>query len=313
MSPRQVRFSISISDHAKLLEIFCGLVCGISCGCVAECWRVRVGSRGPHGFVSLDIRDGSKKENTRKNDRASPIADCGRVGSLFGISAREIEKQTGYSTLNLATHAALGPAYILNNAKSEARPGDTVLLVLEYELYMANQRSAVWLDYLVARDPRYFHGLSLREEWNVFMLTPQQRLIEGLKNRFRSRARAEHPYPAGPYNPDYIDAWATNRTILALRLRLISSTRPSGLRSHCPSTRRAFPLSRLFVAGRMSIRFVCWRPIRIDSIKRNFARLPLSRPFTRSQSSIATSIFPLSEPTPTLFCRETSSSILFIT
>jgi hypothetical protein len=91
--------------------------------------------------------------------------------------------------------------------KTEARPGDTVLLILEYELYTPNQRSDVWLDYLIARDPPYFHSLSLIDQWDVFMLTPEDRLIRGLKGRINPRRYADHKPGGGAYNADYIDEW----------------------------------------------------------------------------------------------------------
>jgi hypothetical protein len=131
----------------------------------------------------------------------------GGSASLFGLSAREIEKQTGQRTLNLATHAALGAGYILDNAKKAARPGDTVLLVFEYELYVSGDRDSVWLDYIVARDPKYFHQLPAMKQWDVLMLTSSQRLLQGLQNRFDPRTSARHVSKSGAYDAGQIDAW----------------------------------------------------------------------------------------------------------
>ena len=44
----------------------------------------------------------------------------GGSATLFGISAREIEKQTGFRTVNLSTHASLGTPYILHLAQAAA-------------------------------------------------------------------------------------------------------------------------------------------------------------------------------------------------
>src|ERR1043166_5510292 len=40
--------------------------------------------------------------------RSPKLLVVGGSAALFGISAREIQNQTGYPTINLATHAALG-------------------------------------------------------------------------------------------------------------------------------------------------------------------------------------------------------------
>jgi hypothetical protein len=134
----------------------------------------------------------------------------GGSATLFGMSAREMEKETGQRTINLASHAALGTAYMLYEARRVAKPGDTVLLVLEYELYQQGKldrdaADVLLLDYLVARAPDYyFHGLSLAEQWNVFMFTSTDRVIYGLKNRWRP----EPPHsPLAIYDVSELNAW----------------------------------------------------------------------------------------------------------
>ena len=135
----------------------------------------------------------------------------GGSATLFGMNAREIEAQTGYHTINLGTHAALGTACILHVAEQAAKPGDTVLVALEYDLYNHGKVKQPWahsliVDYLVARDPAFLGTLTLSEKWTVFMLTPVGRLIDGIKNRFR----AEKPYndeAIGAYSVRNLDAW----------------------------------------------------------------------------------------------------------
>lgn len=132
----------------------------------------------------------------------------GGSGILFGISAREIESQTGYRTINLGVHAGLGTNYILREAQRLTKPGDILLLVLEYELYKSGKvrrtgTDNLMLEYIVSRDPGFFHTLSPMEQWNLFMLTSNQRLLRGLKNRLWPEAD-----PAfGVYNVRSIDRW----------------------------------------------------------------------------------------------------------
>lgn len=142
----------------------------------------------------------------------------GGSATLFGLSAKEIEAQTGYRTINVGTHAALGTACILHVAQQDAKPGDTLVLALEYELYNYGKVKQSWahkllVDYLIARDPDFFRSLTWPEKWTVFMLTPTSRLIDGIKNRFRP----EPPYEdtgLGAYSVQNLNAWGdlTNHT-----------------------------------------------------------------------------------------------------
>jgi hypothetical protein len=114
----------------------------------------------------------------------------GGSGTLFGIKARQIQEQCGIPTVNLGTHAALGPAYILHLAEKAAKPGDTVLLVLEYELYtqgndnLTSWAGAIYIDFLMARDPEYFRSLPWRDQVQLSMLVTTKRLKTGLNNKY---------------------------------------------------------------------------------------------------------------------------------
>ncbi len=171
-------------------------------------------------WLNLGVPSGSTRWAYELNRRKHLLAEqapaprlliAGGSGTLFGISAREIQEQTGYHTINLGTHAALGTACILHVTRQDAKPGDTILLVLEYELYKYGRVKQSWahnllVDYLVARDPAYFRSLTFSEKWTVFMLTSTSRLIEGLKNRFR----AEPPYEdagLGAYSVRHLNQW----------------------------------------------------------------------------------------------------------
>jgi hypothetical protein len=144
---------------------------------------------------------------------ASPkLLLVGGSATLFGISAREIESQTGYRTINLGTHAALGTNYILHEAQEAAKPGDIILLDLDYELYNYGRVDPTWadhlfVDYIVSRDPGFFHSLSLLEQWNTFMLTSSERIWQGLINRWRP----ESPRSRGVYDVRYVDEWGDQR------------------------------------------------------------------------------------------------------
>ena len=97
----------------------------------AFCLNLGVPSGGSRWAYELN------QQKRRAAEQAAPprLLLVGGSATLFGLSAKEIQAQTGYHTINLATHAALGTAYILHLAEQVAKPGDTVLLVFEYELY----------------------------------------------------------------------------------------------------------------------------------------------------------------------------------
>jgi hypothetical protein len=122
----------------------------------------------------------------------------GGSSALFGLSARQIREQTGYPTVNLGTHAGLGTQYILGLAQTVAKPGDTILLGFEYELYdypaavtVKGWSDSLFLDYVFARDPHYFRSLPLSRQWSFAMLLSYDRLKEGLRSRRHPPRRLE--------------------------------------------------------------------------------------------------------------------------
>jgi hypothetical protein len=137
----------------------------------------------------------TKKKLALAEQTPSPkLLLVGGSSTLFGLNAKEIQAQTGVRTINLGTHAGMGPDYLLYHARQVAKPGDTVLLVLEYELYYYGKLEPAWadivvLDYLLARDPEYFNQLTPMEKWNAIMLTPGKRLMAGFKKRRREGSR----------------------------------------------------------------------------------------------------------------------------
>src|SRR3954468_14988570 len=150
-----------------------------------------------------------KKRSLAGRAKSPKLLLVGGSSSLFGVSAKELEKETGWPTINLGCHAALGVGFMLDDVRQVAKPGDTVLLVLEYELYNYGKIHPGWadmllLDYIVARAPDYFHRLSLPEQWNVFMFTSNDRIVQSMKNR----QRAEPPHTENPiFDVHKVNEW----------------------------------------------------------------------------------------------------------
>lgn len=160
--------------------------------------------------------------NQKKLQRAASIQKpkllmVGGSATLFGVQAELIEQALDYPTVNMGTHAGLGIAYMLHLAKQAAKPGDAVVLAFEYNTYTFGlvRRDAVFVDYLLARDPAYFRALPLRAKFEIAMMTTLPRLRKGIKNRFKPE---EMLRPMPIYHPSHLNAYgdqlgneATNR------------------------------------------------------------------------------------------------------
>ncbi len=110
--------------------------------------------------------------------------------ALFGISAEEIERQTGFPAVNFGTNAALGTDYILHLTRKICRPGDIVLLAFEYEPYQLGNLTGdttddLFIHYILGHDREYIRSLSLRMQLKLALLTPGDRLWAGVRAVFQ--------------------------------------------------------------------------------------------------------------------------------
>ena len=120
----------------------------------------------------------------------------GGSNALFGISSQMITQELGIPAVNTAINAGLGADYILHRARSLAKSGDTVLLALEYQLYLPNsQNSKVLIDYVLARDPNYV----LTHPWLILFLS-FDRLKLGILAKFQTPPRTEGEYQSHTIN-----------------------------------------------------------------------------------------------------------------
>jgi hypothetical protein len=152
-----------------------------------------------------------KKKRLAQEAQGPRFLIVGGSSALFGIKARELEKVTGLRTINLGTHAGMGLYNVLRQARSVARPGDTLLLVLEYELYSSpklgvDRAEQEELDYVLAHEPDVVRRLPLRQLCNVVMATPFKRLKVGIKNRLNPKRYTDEP-DMGVYSVQHIDNW----------------------------------------------------------------------------------------------------------
>jgi hypothetical protein len=144
----------------------------------------------------------------RKQDAASRITQpkivlLGGSSTLFGVKASVLEMELGVPVVNGGLHAGLGMASILREGKKMLSPGDTALLLPEYELLDFGERnrrkwSAItYLDFMLSRDAGYYLGLSFIDQIEIALMTPLNRIGRGIRGRWEP----ETLLPASEYNP----------------------------------------------------------------------------------------------------------------
>ncbi len=124
----------------------------------------------------------------------------------FGLSAQTIESETGMKTVNMGTHAGWDADYQKHWIEQTARPGDTVLLAIEYQLYVDRIGSEVHDDYILARDPDYFRQMPLLEKIDLATRLSWKRLQKGLNIRRHGEA-SPRPHPPYTDGASFIDAY----------------------------------------------------------------------------------------------------------
>jgi hypothetical protein len=143
---------------------------------------------------------------TKKNHAAALVTGprlliVGGSSSHFGLRAEQLTKALGVPTINLGVSAGLDLPYILWNARRVARAGDTILLVLEYELYdYDGEMNVLQVDFMMAREPDFFFAQPLWAQLQqIFSLSPK-RLKQGVRARLGKPNPPESRYDAQTIN-----------------------------------------------------------------------------------------------------------------
>ena len=125
----------------------------------------------------------------------------GGSGAMFGLDSSALAAGLGRQVVNLSVNAGIQSAYIRHYARQAIRPGDWVLLPLEYPLF--HDRFAVsypFLDYWLSHPSMSAIGIHPAQLAGVFWKTPLYRLwlsFEGVPEGFA---------PGGLYGPQNLDA-----------------------------------------------------------------------------------------------------------
>ena len=132
----------------------------------------------------------------------------GGSSTLFGIKASVVESELGVPVINGGLHAGIGMACILREGKKMLRPGDTVMLIPEYELLSFGEKNRrqwaaiTYLDFMLSRDVDYYRGLPLIDQIEIALMTPMDRIARGIRGKWLP----EQIMPASEYNP-YDAVW----------------------------------------------------------------------------------------------------------
>jgi hypothetical protein len=173
----------------------CGVSVGIAIGCVFyyQLFFLQAGNPPPKG--------GARHAATiqRKIDQALEIDGpkfllVGGSSVGCGISARMISQELSVPAYNFSFWASLGSPYILHLAKKVLKPGDTVLLCLEYEILDWPGISPYWLDqsflrFVMGFDPKFIKEKPFIEKlWTAYSMPPGH-ILSGLTSWIRGGER----------------------------------------------------------------------------------------------------------------------------
>lgn len=153
-----------------------------------------------------------RKAEIAKNVEAPKILFVGGSSVDLGISAELASQILGKPAVNFGLISPLGPEYILRKATEVARPGDLVVLALEYYCYDWPRVSELWLDpmfvqFVAAQDRGYLQGLSPWYRWNILARVSTPQLATALlRNRAREKSVIENMNKYGDRTDNTLEA-----------------------------------------------------------------------------------------------------------
>ena len=102
----------------------------------------------------------------------------------FGIDTGLVQETLGIETINLGLHAMRPLDRILNEVRPVLRPGDTIIMPLEFEFYMIDTPYNEWyVNEIMAGEPELFWTWNWPEKISFFFSVPPMRVFEGVTTR----------------------------------------------------------------------------------------------------------------------------------
>jgi hypothetical protein len=141
--------------------------------------------RKPAGEMLWIKNSFAKKEAFSAGIKGKKIVFTGGSATLFGVKARDIQRETGVPTVNFAVHAGLGLDYVVYRTKKILRPGDVVIMPLEYRhFYYDGGYARIKHLFLRTYDRRYFKRLSKVERLSYLFKTSIVDFLEAANERY---------------------------------------------------------------------------------------------------------------------------------
>ena len=203
--------------HTSLIHLACGVILGMLAAIVG--WVLimagQIGRPHPNHQWVIEAWDYKK---ARAEDLDSPrLIVAGGSNVMFGIDSSLMEGTLGISTTNVGVNAGLGLPVILNQTLSVTRPGDLVVLALEYPLFGHNgtinhvmndfylsrpeELLSAWALYRAALPWHRWLPLVAQEAFQMMMQTSLARVLQGY------RGLPDGFHVTGTYGAHHLDAY----------------------------------------------------------------------------------------------------------
>lgn len=141
-----------------------------------------------------------KTAAAKKIDRPKIVIVAGS-NALFGIDSKMLERAFNRPVVNHGVNAGLLLPYVLLKSREALRPGDIVIMPLEYHFYTYDGVPNVqMIDQIFSRDPAFFWELDWDEQLRMVWMMSLERMAEGYLARGGERAMC------GPYGWQNIDS-----------------------------------------------------------------------------------------------------------
>jgi hypothetical protein len=87
---------------------------------------------------------------------------AGGSSTMFGIRTSDVQHKLGIPSVNFGIHAGVELDYLLFRTKKLLKPGDTVILTVEYPLFLYDGKfKNITLDYILTYDRDFFNSLPI--------------------------------------------------------------------------------------------------------------------------------------------------------
>lgn len=158
-----------------------GIVTGASS--VLVCWLAFwVGQLGnPHPNNAWIEEANDYKRQLAQAQSSPKILVVAGSAAMFGVNSQYLEDAYHRPTVNLGVNAGISLPAILHGAERTIKPGDLVLLPLEYPLYNKKEAVSSSLVHWANSHPETLLQLPFKRALEVFFKTSYTRILEGYR------------------------------------------------------------------------------------------------------------------------------------